>query len=33
MQAEQGKQDEDSSPKTDDDKKTEWSGLQINLMN
>ena len=33
MQAEQGKQDKDSSPKTDDDKKTEWSGLQINLMN
>ena len=33
MQAEQGKQDEDSSPKTDDDKRTEWSGLQINLMN
>ena len=33
MQVEQGKQDEDSSPKTDDDKRTEWSGLQINLMN
>ena len=33
MQAEQGEQDEDSSPKTNDDKKTEWSSLQINLMN
>ena len=33
MQAEQGKQDEDSSSKQEENKKTEWSGLQINLMN
>ena len=33
MQAEQGKQDEDSSSKQEHNKKTKWSGLQINLMN
>ena len=33
MQAEQGKLDEDSSSKQEDNKKAEWSSLQINLMN
>ena len=32
MQAEQGKKDDNSSSKQEEDKKTRWSGLQINLM-